>query len=166
MWKKILVTVDGSPASEAILPVALRAAAPGSEAILLSVSDVPPAVVRGMGPMVAGGAAGGAAQLAVRHPVETRDQAISRIRDQEEGYLHRLAEPLRAAGVSVKTQVAFGDPVEEILSVAGDADVDAIMMSTHGRTGLAEVLFGSVARRVLRESGLPVTLVRPEELTN
>jgi nucleotide-binding universal stress UspA family protein len=164
MCNKILVTVDGSHASEAILPAALRAAAPGGEVILLTVSEVPPAVIRGMGPLMSGGAAGGTAQLAVRAPVETRDQAMSQIREREEQYLHQLAEPLVAAGASVKTQVAFGDAVEEILSAAGEEDVDVIMMSSHGRTGLAAVLFGSVASRVFREAGRPVTLVRPEGL--
>jgi len=160
MCKKILVTLDGSRASEAILPATVRAAAPGAEVALLTVTDVPPAVLRGVGPLVAAGAAGGAADLAVRKPVETRDQAISHLREQKERYLDHAAKPLREAGITVNTHVAFGDAVEEIVSFARHENVDVIMMATHGRTGP----FGSVASRVIREAFMPVTLIRPENL--
>ena len=164
MCKKILVTLDGSRASEAILPAAVRAAGAGAEVTLLTVTEVPPDVVLGVGSFVAAGAAGGAAQLAVRKPVETRDQAMSHLRDEKERYLDHAAKPLRTAGITVNTHVAFGDAAEEIVSFARRENVDVIMMATHGRTGLAKALFGSVAGRVIREAFMPVTLIRPANL--
>lgn len=164
MCKKILVTLDGSPASEAIIPAVVRTAAPGAEVALLTVTDVPPAVIRGVGPLVAAGAAGGSAQLAVRKTVETRDQAMNHVREQQERYLGEAAKPLRGAGITVSTHVAFGDAAEEIVSFARHKNVDVIMMATHGRTGLAKVLFGSVVSRVVREARIPVTVVHPDNL--
>lgn len=164
MCKKALVTLDGSPASEAIISAAVRLAAPGAEVSLLTVTTVPSAVIRGVGPLVAAGAAGGSVQLAVRKTVETRDQAMSHLREQEGRYLDQAAKPLREAGITVSTHVAFGDAVEEIVSFARRENFDVIIMATHGRTGLADVLFGSVASRVVREAFIPVTLIRPDNL--
>ena len=164
MCKKILVALDGSPASEAIIPAVVRAAAPGAGVALLTVTDVPPAVIQGVSPLVAAGAAGGASQLAVRKTVETRDQAMNHVREQQERYLDEAAKPLRGAGITVRTHVAFGDAAEEIVAFARHENVDVIMMATHGRTALAKVLFGSVASRVVREASIPVTLIRPDNL--
>jgi nucleotide-binding universal stress UspA family protein len=52
-------------------------------------------------------------------------------------------------GIEVVCVVAMGDPVEAIVQRAHDDRVDAIVMATHGRTGFAQFLFGSVAARVI-----------------
>ncbi len=59
-----------------------------------------------------------------------------------------------------------GSPVlvEEILSAARDVNADLIMMATHGHSALAQVVFGSVASRVVGSGVRPVLLVRPREL--
>jgi nucleotide-binding universal stress UspA family protein len=64
----------------------------------------------------------------------------------------------------VETDVRFGDPAEEILAAAKAHQVDVIAMATHGRTGLAQVVFGSIAARVVGSGVRPVLLVRPERL--
>jgi nucleotide-binding universal stress UspA family protein len=67
-------------------------------------------------------------------------------------------------GVATDRVVAKGIPHEAILDHAESADVDAIVMGTHGRTGLDHYLIGSVAERVVRQSPVPVLTVRiPEE---
>jgi len=58
----------------------------------------------------------------------------------------------------------MGDPVEVIVQRAHADRVDAIVMATHGRTGFAQFLFGSVAARVIENAGLPVIVVRPDGL--
>ena len=63
----------------------------------------------------------------------------------------------------VKTVVRRGDPVNEILGAARDERADLIAMATHGRTGPARVLLGSVAESVLRHSDVPVFLLRQTE---
>jgi nucleotide-binding universal stress UspA family protein len=53
-----------------------------------------------------------------------------------------------------------GSPRQEILSQAADLGVDLIVMGTHGRTGLAHLLFGSVAEHVVRHARVPVFTIR------
>lgn len=64
-------------------------------------------------------------------------------------------KPLRAESV-----VAFGDPYREILAYAKRASVDLIVMGTHGRSGVAHALMGSVAEKVVRTAPCPVLTVR------
>jgi nucleotide-binding universal stress UspA family protein len=57
--------------------------------------------------------------------------------------------------------VEKGNPVEVILAVAKEKNCDLIVMGTHGRGALADVVMGSTARRVIRRSPTPVLVVRP-----
>jgi nucleotide-binding universal stress UspA family protein len=68
---------------------------------------------------------------------------------------------LRDAGYDVSVSVRFGDPAEEIVACARDSDIDLVAMATHGRTGLRQLIMGSVAEKVLRRLTIPVLLVRP-----
>ena len=60
-------------------------------------------------------------------------------------------------------KLVSGNTFLEIIRVARDDDVDMIVMGTHGRTGLAHVLIGSVAERVVREAPCPVLTVKNPE---
>lgn len=64
-----------------------------------------------------------------------------------------------AAAPAVECQVVIGDPYQRILEAA--EGMDAIVMSTHGRTGLAHLLIGSVAEKVVRHAPIPVLTIRP-----
>jgi nucleotide-binding universal stress UspA family protein len=57
-----------------------------------------------------------------------------------------------------------GDPSREIVKLAQEEKVDLIIISTHGRTGIAHVLMGSVAERVVRYSPIPVLSVKPARM--
>ncbi len=74
--------------------------------------------------------------------------------------LEALADALRAAGVRVRTRLRPGVPADEIVRAAADEGADLIVMGTTGRTGLAHVLLGSVAERVVRRATCPVLTVR------
>jgi nucleotide-binding universal stress UspA family protein len=74
--------------------------------------------------------------------------------------LNRLAERARVAGLRVTTASVFGASYVEILRRAEETHADLIVMGTHGRTGLAHVLLGSVAERVVRRAKCPVLTVR------
>jgi quercetin dioxygenase-like cupin family protein len=63
--------------------------------------------------------------------------------------------------ITVEHRVAEGNPAAEILRLARALKCDLIVMSTHGRTGLARMLTGSVAEEVLRQAPCPVLLTRP-----
>ena len=56
-----------------------------------------------------------------------------------------------------------GDPASEIVRYGRDANVDLIVMGTHGRTGLVHMLLGSVAEKVVRKAPCPVLTVRHPE---
>ena len=61
------------------------------------------------------------------------------------------------------TVVREGEPYAEIVAAARDLTVDLIVLSTHGRTGIAHVVFGSTAEKVVRHAGCPVLVIRDNE---
>ena len=69
---------------------------------------------------------------------------------EAEGYLRGVAARLEARGIRTRSEARRGDPVTEIVAAAKAAGADLIAMTTHGRSGLGRLLFGSVAEAVLR----------------
>lgn len=165
MCKRVLVTLDGSRTSRAVLPEVERLG-PGTSVTLVTVGGNPRATSEVPHPPYTGGvlAPGGVVRVPAARTVETRTQAYARARDQLTNYLEACAIPLRAAGLNVETSVRFGDAVEEILAAARETDAEVIMMATHGHSALAQVIFGSVASRVVGSGVRPVLLVRPKDL--
>ena len=167
MYKRILVTLDGSPLSEAVLPQVEPLDGASVRVTLLTVAEPPQATAAPKHPLVVAGAAapGGTATLPPARTAETRDQAIQRARAELAAYLEEKAGPLRSKGIQVETEVRFGEAVQEILASSRDHEVDLIVMATHGRSGLAQAVFGSVASSVLGSGVRPVLLVRPGSLS-
>ena len=64
---------------------------------------------------------------------------------------------------SARTRVVTGDPVDAILRIAKDLRADLICAGTTGKGGIERLLMGSVARRLVHESNLPVLLTHDEE---
>jgi len=62
-----------------------------------------------------------------------------------------------------RTEIRFGSPSTEIVAAAKDLKVDMLCQSTHGRGGLAHLLLGSVAEKVVRHASCPVLTVRSPE---
>jgi universal stress protein A len=67
---------------------------------------------------------------------------------------------LRESGVKARGLMRVGAPFLEIINAAQGEAADLIVMGTHGRTGLAHVLMGSVAERVVNKAPCPVLTVR------
>jgi nucleotide-binding universal stress UspA family protein len=145
MYKRVLVPVDGSEVAEAIMPFILDIAGPlDLEVILLRVNrPIPPMATEGS------------------RYVEVED--VTGRREQAEAYLRGLAAEMTTAGVRAETRVRRGEPIDEILAAAREEDADLIAMTTHGRTGPARLLWGSVAEGVLRHAPIPVFLMRQTE---
>ena len=137
---RILVTLDGSELSEAVLPVVERLAGPFDFAIdLLRVVEPIP------GPALA------------ELPPSAR--ALIGLRAAEAaGYLGKVAAALEEKGLRVRSEVREGPTVEAIQHYAREAGAGLIAMSTHGRSGLGRFFLGSVAERVLRGALVPVLL--------
>jgi nucleotide-binding universal stress UspA family protein len=143
MYKRVLVPVDGSENAEAILPFLLEIAGPlDFDVVLLHVTQ-PPVTYEGALLLTAG---------------ETATQ-----QQWGEAYIAGVAAEMKAKGVRVTTRVRRGWPVDEILAAAREEGADLVAMTTHGRTGPARLLFGSVAEGVLRHADVPVFLMRQTE---
>ena len=78
-------------------------------------------------------------------------------------YLEGVARLLRQEGLQVEAVTMRGAPSEAIVRYAQDNGIDLIAMATHRRSGIGRLVFGSVADFVLRELGIPVLVVKPQE---
>ena len=144
MFRTILVPLDGSALAEQALTPACRIAEKFGSALLLlriitlerSLPSLP--------------------MLTPRGDAET-SAAPRPVMEEAEAYLTGLSLPTTVR--PVRTQVLAGAPPEMIVATAAASDVDLIVMSTHGRTGLVRLLYGSVAEAVLRGAAVPVLLV-------
>lgn len=146
--QRILVPLDGSELAEMALPQALSLAqANRGEIWLLQAVEFP----EYWGEEYVG--------------VQTVPALIST--DEQEAaaqeYLSGVAARLEAEGYTVHTVVTAGHAANAIASVAAEQDIDLVVMSTHGRTGLSRWVFGSVAEKVVRTAECPVLLIRARE---
>jgi nucleotide-binding universal stress UspA family protein len=145
MYKRVLVPVDGSEVAEAIIPFILDIAGPlDLEVLVLQVNR--PAI-----PLVLD-----AVPTMVIDDVEAQTEEAA-------AYLARLVGEMQAKGLRARACVRRGEPVAEILAASREEGADLIAMSTHGRSGPARVVLGSVAESVLRHASVPVFLMRHTE---
>lgn len=137
--------MDGSPQSEAALEHALTRF---GDAEVTALSVVDPVAT---GYQVAPGA-------------DTATPGMAEWYDRAENHADRVLDDAQAAaedhGVDVRTATEVGDPARTIVAYADEHDVDHIVVGSHGRTGIARVLLGSVAESVVRRADCPVTVVR------
>lgn len=89
--------------------------------------------------------------------VEPSDDGMRR---EVEGRLESLA---KTTGIPMQPLIRVGQPYHEIATAAEELNVDLIILTTHGRTGLQHVLLGSTAERVVRHAPCPVLTVRERE---
>lgn len=139
MFKKILICLDGSGFAEQVIQYALDVALKYSARVVL-LQAVPPAV-----PITPG--------VSVKTSQSLEHSAL--------GYLEGVTSSMKMGGLAVDCVTAAGAPGETIIRYAKENQIDLIAMSTNGRGGLGQTLFGSVAQQVVKESGLPILLVRP-----
>ena len=85
------------------------------------------------------------------------------IEDSAERELPKFAECEECAGLDVEELIVHGDAASEIVRVARERLVDLIVISSHGRTGLGRILFGSTAEAVVRHASCPVLVVKPRD---
>src|ERR1051325_5270699 len=78
-------------------------------------------------------------------------------------YAAAIARAAKAKGICIYVVevIAHGDAAAEIVRVAAESNVDLIVISSHGRTGLGRMIFGSTAEAVVRHAGCPVLVVKP-----
>jgi nucleotide-binding universal stress UspA family protein len=140
---RLLVPLDGSElAEEAIETTERLAGSLNAELLLLSIVEPPPYPLYG----------DGYTYIPFDQDVELRSSRQ---------YLQSQVDRLQARGIKVSARATTGSPSSIVAQVARDAEVDAVMMATHGRSGLARLVLGSVATAVLQQVNVPVLLVRP-----
>jgi len=92
------------------------------------------------------------------------DIVVERQEAEGESALDAAAERADAAGVEVEKHLRRGAPAEEILDFVAEADIDVIVMGTHGRSGIDRIRHaGSTTERVIRGATIPVLAVPPTE---
>lgn len=146
---RVLVPLDASDFGLHVFPHVTRLLEPDrTEIYLLHVEPAPEAVTID------------------EHVVVYADQATASVRAESLVALQPYVRGLESLGYEVAPLVAFGEPATEIERTAVEKDVDLIAMATHGRTGVARLLRGSVAQQVASRAEVPVLLYRvpnPEE---
>jgi nucleotide-binding universal stress UspA family protein len=145
-FKRILAPLDGSDTGEAALhdaeAVALKT---GASMVLLHVIPEPHVIeARMLGPEFA--------------------DIVKAMHDAGEKYLVRVNKRLTEKGIDVTVKIMNGDPAARIVDQAKHEKADLIAMSTHGRSGIARWVLGSVADKILHESRIPLWLVRPKRI--
>lgn len=93
-----------------------------------------------------------------------QEELLSDVEKRGREFTEQVAEAAASRGIEGKGILRRDEEIARgILGHARDADVDLIVMGTHGRSGLQRFLLGSVAERVLRGADVPVVLVPPGE---
>lgn len=144
MEKPVLVVpLDGSKLAEAAFPLArVLVQALGARVVLVGVVPKPGELQAGLGGTI----------------VTYVGPEYAELQADVQAYLEASA---RHVATDVEAVVRCGDPAAEIAAVAQQHAAAAVVMATHGRTGLVRSILGSVAGGVLRHSSTPVALIHP-----
>jgi nucleotide-binding universal stress UspA family protein len=86
-------------------------------------------------------------------------EVVAEITDGLQKQLAKTLESHRVEGVTLEGKLVAGSPVESVLDAAKEAGADYVVIGTHGRTGFARLVIGSVAERLVRLSSIPVIVV-------
>ncbi len=136
MYKKILVTLEGTRTDRAIVEhIKKLAKQMQSRVILLHVAT---------------------GVAATYH----RSDAVGKEIDESKAYLGDVRSEMTAAGVSAEAELAYGDPAAEIIKWVKQKGCDLVAMSTHGHKFVADLVLGTTAVKVQHGISVPVLLLR------
>ena len=151
--RRILVPIDFSPSSRAAIDLATSLAKDLQPAATIDLLHVfhPPALMPS-GLLAIAPDRGGP-------PLTLEDLA----RERAEVGLKDARAKLKQSNIESHAHLGIGDPAQEILTVADQQHFDLIVMGTRGKSGLAHLLLGSVAEKVVRHAHCPVLTVREKD---
>lgn len=148
MYSTILVPLDGSKRAEAILShVEEMAKKLGARIILLTCVEQKLLYT---------------GDLEISAMVQNDEDMALQIKTTKT-YLKEVQTKLEQQGIQVSTTIMQGPPVEAILAVAAQENVDLIAIASHGRSGLGRVFYGSVAAGILQRVDRPLLVIRADE---
>lgn len=141
MFDDILFPVDGSDGTEAIREHVLDIATASESTLhVLNVADTN--------------------QVSL---VRVQGEVVDALEGEGEQIVAEMAERAHKQGVDTVTEVRQGEPYSTILEYAESRAIDLVVMPTHGRQILEQILLGSTTERVVRRSDTPVLTVRPDD---
>jgi nucleotide-binding universal stress UspA family protein len=156
MFKRLLVPLDGSRfASRALRYAAEVAQRFGAEVILIQV--IKPAT-----PVIDAGAPVGVSPAAAEIVLQAALEADKRNAARARRYLSGKVRAIRSRRIRSSYHVLMGEAARSIMEFSEKENIDLVVMTTHGKSGLRRALMGSVADVVIRESGKPVLVIRPQ----
>lgn len=136
MYQTILVTLDGTATDRAIIEhIKQLATLAKSRLVLLHVADGWAA--RTYGP-----------------------DAVSAEIAEDTAYLEKVCSEFQALDIPAEAELAYGEPVDEIVKWVQQKGCDLVAMSTHGHRFLADIFLGTTASRVQHSVSVPVLLLR------
>jgi nucleotide-binding universal stress UspA family protein len=136
MYETILVTLDGTPTDRAIIKhIKSLAKLAGSRVVLFHVADGWAARTHG-------------------------EDAVSPEITEDTTYLAKVRSEFQSAGIAADAELAYGDPVKEIIKRVKHKGCDLVAMSTHGHRLLGDIFLGTTASRVQHSISVPVLLLR------
>lgn len=142
MYKRILVPLDGSARAERSIPVAAHIArATDGTVVLVRIATLPFTYSPYLG--------------SATYSEETIETDLSEV----EKYLNALADSEPLVSIKTITKAMLGSVAPEILSTANSYNIDLIVMTSQGRTGMKRWMLGSVAQKIARYSAMPVLVL-------
>ena len=143
----ILVPVDGSALAQEAIPYARSLLRPDDRLLLLRVVPLAESIAAAMTGSV----------------IASEDEVSAMWKQAADGELAEAAGQAGIAADRIETEVAVGDPAEQIVATAQAKPAEMIVMASHGRGAIGRAIFGSVADRVAHTATVPVMLVRPSK---
>ena len=139
MYKTILLTLDGTPTDRAIIEhIKQLAKIAQSRVVLLHVADGYAARTFGA-------------------------DAVSPEITEDTAYLDKIRAEFQSAGISAETELAYGDPPQEIIKWVGQNGCDLIAMAGHGHRLFGDIFHGSTITQVRHKTTIPILLVREKK---
>ena len=145
MLQHILVTLDGSELSEKAIDYAREIVAPGGTVTLLRVVDMPDEYEQ--------------AVSGKTDDIPADEASYDALTKRARRYLKKKSDAFHEKEIQTDIQIESGDPAQVIVMKASDMKVDAIVMCTHGRTGIQRWIHGSVTQAVMRQMPCPIVVV-------
>jgi nucleotide-binding universal stress UspA family protein len=153
-YKKILVPLDGSELAEQSLKHALaiiKSDKPATIVLFAVVEPINPVFLcaPGSGRSVIDGV--------------LLEELLEKKQKESREYLAGLLTRLKSKGVELQSALTIGRASEAIVKFAESNNIDLIIMSTHGRSGINRWVMGSVTEQVMRSSRVPVLVIPPQQ---
>jgi len=146
MYQHVMVPLDGSELAECVLPH-LEVVARGCNVKKVT-------LVRVVEPLHMYGG------VESHIPPEERQRLEADAINIAKSYLDRMVERLKQGGLTVESEVLYGKVTDELADYANKNEVDLVIISTHGHSGVSRWVWGNTADRILRAVCVPVFMVR------